>query len=211
MEFKLTLAEAVLIVRLARKAVVEFLKNGKVINTPRVVSERLKEKKGVFVTLKKVEHNKENRLRGCIGFPYPTYPLIEAVIRASIEASVKDPRFPPISLDELENIVFEVSVLTSPVLINVESPKEYPEKIKIGIDGLVVEKGFNKGLLLPQVPVEWKWEEEEYLSHCCMKAGLTPDCWLLKQTKIFKFSSIISQEISPKGRIEISDLREKNV
>ena len=79
-----------------------------------------------------------------------------------------------------DNLVFEVSVLTPPEAITVENPKEYLAKIKVGEDGLIVEKGPYKGLLLPQVPVEWEWCEEEFLCQCCVKAGLPPDIWLTK-------------------------------
>jgi uncharacterized protein (TIGR00296 family) len=94
-------------------------------------------------------------------------------------------------------------------LISVNSPKEYLSKIKIGEDGLIVESGLSKGLLLPQVPIEWGWNTEEFLCQCCLKAGVTPDCWLLKGTKIFKFSSIIAKELKPKGNVVVIDLREK--
>ena len=149
-------------------------------------------------------------LRGCIGFPYPVYPLVRAVIEAAVESATRDPRFPPMTMHELDNVVFEVSVLTEPKLIEVKSPTEYPSKIKIGEDGLIVERGFYKGLLLPQVPVEWGWDEEEFLCQCCMKAGLPPDYWLLKGTKLYKFSSVIAEELEPNGRVVVVDLREKD-
>jgi len=75
-------------------------------------------------------------------------------------------------------------------------------KIKVGEDGLIVEKGMFKGLLLPQVPVEWGWCEEEFLCQCCVKAGLPPDSWLTKGAKIYKFSAIIFGEKTPKGEVE---------
>ncbi|MDH5664505.1 MAG: TIGR00296 family protein, partial [Candidatus Bathyarchaeota archaeon] len=87
-----------------------------------------------------------------------------------------------------------------------EKPTDYSSKIKVGQDGLIVERGYCKGLLLPQVPIEWKWEEEEFLCQCCMKAGLSPDCWLLEGTKIYKFQAIIFEEVSPKGNIELKKL-----
>jgi len=208
MPFKLTDEEAVFLVNLARRAVEENLKDGRIISPPKEASPNIQEPRGVFVTINSVRDGKKS-LRGCIGFPYPTYPLIRAVIEAAIESATRDPRFPPLSVHELDHVVFEVSVLTPPKLIKVRSPMEYPSKIKIGADGLIVENGFYKGLLLPQVPVEWEWNAEEFLCNCCMKAGLTPDCWVLKETKIYKFSSIIAQELEPKGRIVIVDLREE--
>lgn len=206
MEFNLTDEEGEFLVRLARKAVRENLKNGKIISPPENVSPCLLEKKGVFVTINSVI-NGEKSLRGCIGFPYPVYPLVRAVIEAAIESATRDPRFPPMTLRELDNVVFEVSVLTEPELIKVDSPREYPSKIKVGEDGLIVERGFYKGLLLPQVPVEWNWDEEEFLCQCCLKAGLPPDCWLLKGTKIYKFQCIIFEETSPNGSVVRKTLR----
>jgi len=91
----------------------------------------------------------------------------------------------------------------------VESPREYPAKIKVGRDGLIVEKGLYKGLLLPQVPVEWGWDEEEFLCQCCIKAGLMPDCWLEPQTKIYKFQAIIYEETQPNGPIKRKQLAEE--
>jgi len=200
MKFDLSDEEGEFLVKLARRAVLENLKDGKIISPPKEVSPNLLVKRGVFVTINNVI-NGEKSLRGCIGFPYPIYPLVRAVIEAAIESATRDPRFPPMRIDELDNVVFEVSVLTEPELIKVDSPMEYPSKIKVGEDGLIVERGFYRGLLLPQVPIEWGWDEEEFLCQCCLKAGLSPDSWLLKGTKIYKFQAIIFEEISPNGPV----------
>ncbi|MEM2341660.1 MAG: TIGR00296 family protein [Candidatus Bathyarchaeia archaeon] len=200
MNFNLTDEEGAFIVRLARRAVEENLKSGIIISPPKDVSSNLLKKRGVFVTINSLIDG-EKSLRGCIGFPYPIYPLVNAVIEAAIESATRDPRFPPMTLRELDNVVFEVSVLTEPELIKVNSATEYPSKIKIGEDGLIVERGFYRGLLLPQVPIEWNWDEEEFLCQCCLKAGLPLDCWLLKGTKIYKFQCIIFEETGPKGPI----------
>jgi len=206
MVFQLTLEEGRFLVKLARKAVEEYLKNGKIMAVPKDVSSKLMEHCGVFVTLNSFYQGKKE-LRGCIGFPYPTTPLTRAVIESAINSATQDPRFPPVSLGELDHIVFEVSVLTPPQLVKVEKPTDYPRKIKVGQDGLIVERGYYKGLLLPQVPIEWNWEEEEFLCQCCMKAGLSPDCWLLEGTKIYKFSCVIAHETTPNGKVEIVDMR----
>ncbi len=79
--------------------------------------------------------------------------------------------------------------------------KDLPKEIKIGVHGLIVEKGFYKGLLLPQVPVEWGWDEMEFLSQTCWKAGLPPDCWLDENTKIYAFTAEIFEEEEPHGKI----------
>jgi len=198
--FELTHEEGEFIVRLARKAVETYLKTGKIIRAPNDTPAKLKERCGVFVTINSVKGG-EYELRGCIGFPYPTHPLTQAVIESAISSATQDPRFYPMTADELDHVVFEVSVLTPPELVEVKDPQEYCQKIKVGRDGLIAEHGFYKGLLLPQVPVDWKWDEEDFLCQCCIKAGLPPDSWLLKDTKVYKFQAIIFEETSPKGKV----------
>jgi hypothetical protein len=200
MRFQLTLEEGKFLVKLARRAVENYLKTGKVLAVPSNVSQKLKERCGVFVTINKVSHE-EKELRGCIGFPYPTTMLVQAVIESAISSATQDPRFPPLRPDELNHVVFEVSVLTPPTPVKVQNPKEYCSKIKVGRDGLIVERSFCKGLLLPQVPVEWKWDEETFLCQCCIKAGLPPDSWLLDGTKIYTFQAIIFEEKTPNGEV----------
>ena len=201
MVFQLTQEEGEFLVKLARKTVREYLKTGKIIIVPEDLSPKLLERCGVFVTINKLTAGKRE-LRGCIGYPYPTTMLAQAVIECTISSTTRDPRFTPISQDELDQVVFEVSVLTPPEQVDVENPKQFPSKIKVGEDGLILERGFYKGLLLPQVPVERGWDEEEFLSQCCVKAGLPPDNWLIKTTKVHKFQAIVFEEESPRGRIK---------
>lgn len=201
MSFQLSQKEGRFLVELARRAVAEYLKTRKCINVPENVAEKLMQPCGVFVTINSVE-NGEKELRGCIGYPYPTTPLVQAVIESAISAATNDPRFPPLSLKELDHVLFEVSVLTPPQIIEVKNPKEYCGKIEIGQDGLIVERGIYKGLLLPQVPVEWQWDAEEFLCQCCNKAGLLADYWLREGTKIYKFQAIIFEEEKPRGEIK---------
>ena len=208
-EFSLKDEHGAFLVRLARRAITEYLKAGRKISPPPETPEELKVKCGVFVTLNRVlDGGKE--LRGCIGYPEPTLPLVEATIDSAINAAVSDPRFPPVELGEMDRIVVEVSVLTPLRLVEVSDPREYPKKIKIGVDGIVVERGFYRGLLLPQVPVEWGWDSEEFLAHGCMKAGLPPDAWLDRETKIYKFQAIIFEEKTPNGEITRKPLTEKH-
>ncbi|MCK4367859.1 MAG: TIGR00296 family protein [Thermoplasmata archaeon] len=156
------------------------------------------EKSGVFVT---IDTFPARDLRGCIGYPEPFFPLKEALVKASQEAT-RDPRFPPLREDELDDIVIEVSLLTPPEEIPATKPKEYLKSIVIGRDGLIARKGVFRGLLLPQVPIDWEWDAEEFLSHTCMKAGLRPDDWLKGDTRIYKFSAEIFGEKTPRGEIE---------
>ena len=208
MPFKLNLGEGKFLVQLARNAVKDYLKTGKHLKAPQNTPKKLFEHCGVFVTINKVK-NSEKQLRGCIGYPYPTLLLVEAVIESAIDAATQDPRFYPLSLSELGDVIFEVSVLTPPEPVEVKKPDEYVAKIKVGEDGLIVEKGVFKGLLLPQVPVEWEWDEEEILCQCCIKAGLPPDSWLTKGAKIYKYQAIIFEEETPQGKIKQLHLNEK--
>ena len=180
------------------------------MKAPENLPEKFLQHCGVFVTINAVEDG-EKSLRGCIGLPYPTTPLAEAVLESAISAATQDPRFPSVSLGELDHVVFEISVLTPPQVVEVKSPKDYCKEVKVGEDGLIVERGIYKGLLLPQVPVEWKWDEETFLCQCCIKAGLPPDSWLVKGTKIYKFSSIIAEELSPKGEVKMVDMRKDKI
>lgn len=201
MVFELSLEEGKFLIRLARNTVKEYLATGRIVGVPADTPEKLFERCGVFVTINRLEGG-EKKLRGCIGYPYPTSPLVEAVIDSAVNAATRDPRFYPLSAGELGGVVFEVSVLTPPEPVQVENPKEYLSKIKVGKDGLIVEKGGYKGLLLPQVPVEWSWCEEEFLCQCCVKAGVPPDSWLTKGTKIYKFQAIVFEEENPEGKVK---------
>lgn len=205
MSFQLSLEEGKFLVELARRTVEEYLKSRKRISVPENIPEKFLQPCGVFVTINSVK-NGEKELRGCIGFPHPTTPLAQAVIESAISSATQDPRFYPLSLRELDKVVFEVSVLTPPQLIEAKKPSEYPGKIKVGKDGLIAERGIFKGLLLPQVPIEWKWDEEEFLCQCCIKAGLPPDGWLLDGTKIYKFQAIIFEEERPNGEVKRKSL-----
>jgi uncharacterized protein (TIGR00296 family) len=206
--FDLSLEEGKFLIYLARNAVKEYLETGKTVKAPESTPKKLFERCGVFVTINSLK-NGDKKLRGCIGYPYPTSPLVEAVIDSAINAATQDPRFYPLSLSELGEVVFEVSVLTPPEAVEVKKPEEYVAKIKVGEDGLIVEKGIFKGLLLPQVPVEWEWCEEEFLCQCCVKAGLPPDSWLTKGAKIYKFQAIIFEEETPQGEVKRINLSEK--
>lgn len=207
MTFELNRKEGEYLVKLARTAVEEFLKNHKMATPPKDTPQKLYEKCGVFVTINSLKDG-DKELRGCIGYPYPTTMLAQAVIETAVSSATQDPRFYPLSAEELDHVVFEVSVLTPPDLIKTDNPKQYLSHVKVGKDGLIIERGVCKGLLLPQVPIEWCWDEEEFLCQCCVKAGLPPDNWLLKDTKIYKFQAIIFEEQTPNGNIERKTLSE---
>ena len=197
MIFDLSQDEGIYIVRLARQAIETFLRSHKLLD-PKDSPEKLRTPCGVFTTLNKVTTYGKN-LRGCIGFPYPFQPLSQVVVTSAVKAAVEDPRFPPLSITELEEIIIEVSVLTPPEPIRKKTVRDYVENIQIGVHGLIVERGARSGLLLPQVPVEWGWDVEEFLTQCSIKALLPPDSWLMDDTKIFRFQAIIFEEKEPMG------------
>ena len=182
-------SDGVFLVKTARMAVTEFLSNGKRMKLESEDEKKFSFNSGVFVTL-----NNADGLRGCIGFPMPDKKLSHGIIDAAIAAATEDPRFSPVKLNELNDIVFEVTVLTPPVEITVTDPMEYLEKIKVGRDGLIISNSFSSGLLLPQVPVEYGWNVEEFLQHTCEKAGLEKDVWKNEKVKIEKFEGIVYKE-----------------
>ncbi|HMK32334.1 MAG TPA: TIGR00296 family protein [Nitrosopumilaceae archaeon] len=185
-----------ILVRTARTVVTEYLKTRKKIVLQEDFMSKFSYNSGVFVTL-----NKEENLRGCIGFPTPVKKLYQSLVDAAIASATEDPRFPPVQHDELEEISFEVTILTSPEEVKVTNPLEYLSKIKVGRDGLIVKWEFGSGLLLPQVPIEYGWNEEEFLNHTCEKAGAPPDCWRRKSTMILQFEGIIFRETKPNGNV----------
>lgn len=173
----------------SRKVLVTYINNQKTLD-PLLDPVILKEKSGIFCTLRKF-----GQLRGCIGYPYPTSPLGEALVNSTIQSAVDDPRFPQVTSKELNDITIELTVLTPPVLISVSKFEEYYEKIKIGVDGLIIEKDGRRGLLLPQVPVEQHWDIDDYLEGICHKAYLGSNDWKnIQKTKLYKFQGKIFEE-----------------
>ncbi len=178
----LSIEDGEYLVKLARKAVEEAFKGRRVQDT------KYTDKMGAFTTIYLYPHT----LRGCIGYPLPVLPLSEAVIRSALAAAFEDPRFPPLREEELGYTVFEVSVLSPPV-------RSGPEEVEVGKHGVIVKKGPLQGLLLPQVPVEYGWDREEFLKQASLKAGLPPDGW--KDAEIYTFTARIFKEEKPGGRV----------
>lgn len=179
--------DGALLLKIARQAVESvFLKTP--YNLDSETKKKFSERAGVFVTIYK---NKE--LRGCIGFVEPIYQIWEAVIEAARSAAFRDPRFQPVTKEELKEISFEVSILTVPEEINVNDESDL-KQIKVGKDGLIVRFGMNSGLLLPAVAVEQKWNAEQFLMHTCEKAGLPPEAWRDQACHINKFQAQVFKE-----------------
>ena len=196
----LNLEEGTKAVQFARQVIHDYVWHRE--NSSSDLGHLFHEKQGVFVTLHTYP---DHELRGCIGIPFAVMSLQDAILE-SAQSVTRDPRFPPLQETELDAIIVEITVLTKPKRIIVTQPKDYPAHIDIGRDGLIVEQSFYKGLLLPQVPVEQVWDKEEYLSHTCMKAGLPPDAWFDKSTKISKFQGQIFTETTPHGPIKETHL-----
>jgi uncharacterized protein (TIGR00296 family) len=198
-----TLEEGTALIRFARENIEHYLENNKRIIVPEVIKNNFSDKYGVFVTLNiyKIEGNP---LRGCIGYIEPNYSLFDVIHRVSVSSATEDPRFPSVRRDEMDNIVIEISILTPPEIIEVSDSSEYLEKIIIGRDGLIAERGMRRGLLLPQVPVDHNrnWDVKTFLEHTCKKAWLSSDAWRdIKSTKIYSFQAILFEEKTPRGEV----------
>ncbi|MDP8262607.1 MAG: AmmeMemoRadiSam system protein A [Candidatus Ancaeobacter aquaticus] len=169
------------LIDIARETLETQVKTGKAPHINVSVPE-LMEKRGVFVTLT-INHN----LRGCIGYIEPIKPLYTGVIENAVNASSRDWRFPPVSESELDKINVEISVLTVPEKI------KSVDEIEIGKHGVIIEKGLNKGVFLPQVAPEQGWDVKETLENLCHKAGLPTDAWS-KGADLYIFSADVFSE-----------------
>jgi AmmeMemoRadiSam system protein A len=152
------------LLHLALRAVTEAVSRGQILaNTPScgILSQR----SGVFVTL-----HVNDRLRGCIGVVEPEEPLGDSVVRCAASAALHDSRFPAVRPDELSDLRIEISLLSPPLPIRLE-------EIEIGRHGLLISRGHQRGLLLPQVAVEHHLSPEQFLAETCRKAQLPPDAW----------------------------------
>ncbi|MBD3187301.1 TIGR00296 family protein [Candidatus Bathyarchaeota archaeon] len=191
------------LVKMARKSLESYLETCQELEIPPDCPEELKVPSGVFVTLRKYGVPHGSSLRGCIGMIQPRSPIIEETIRMSCAAGLEDPRFPKVSLEELNDICFEVTAMTPPKKLEVEDRSTMPEHVKVGRDGLIMERGFRRGLLLPQVPVEQDppWNAKEFLDWTCWKAGMQKGCWKRDDTTVYTFQGEIFEEEKPRGNI----------
>ncbi len=199
---EITIEDGTLLVKFARDNIEYYLKNKHKMTVPSEIKQKFGNKYGAFVTLNQTKVS-GNPLRGCIGYIEPRFELFEVVHRVSISSAIEDPRFAPVTFGEMDDIVIEISILTPPELIIVDKPEEYLQKIVIGRDGLIAERGARRGLLLPQVPVDHdrNWTVKEFLNHTCQKAMLPSNAWKEKETKIYAFQAILFEETEPRGKI----------
>ena len=138
---------------------------------------------GAFVTL-----HKAGKLRGCIGYVIAAKPLYKTVQEVAQSSAFSDPRFSPVTENEIPNLEIEISVLTP--LRKISSVDE----IEVGTHGIMIKSGYSSGLLLPQVATEQGWNRDTFLTHTCYKAGLAGDCWKNPGTEIEIFSAIVFNE-----------------
>ncbi|MEM4572917.1 MAG: TIGR00296 family protein [Candidatus Caldarchaeum sp.] len=196
--------KGVKLVRFARSAVETYLSTGSLPEIP--TEDWLLQKSGVFVSIYTFPLKE---LRGCIGYPMPILPLGEATVRAAVAAASEDPRFPPVEKNELDKVIFEVSVLSQPEEMPVSNRKELHKEVVVGRDGLIIESPYGSGLLLPQVPVEYGWDAEEFLSNLCIKAGLDSTYWLYGRYKLYRFTAEVFAETNSRGRVVRVDILQK--
>lgn len=173
-------ADQQVLLRLARQALEESVRECRLSEIYEPPS-TLREPCGAFVTLHEGGH-----LRGCIGYVEPLKPLFATVRECAVAAALRDPRFEPVTPKELPALHVEISVLSPLVDIR-------PDQIEVGRHGLLVSRGAQRGLLLPQVAVEWKWDRKHFLEETCLKAGLPPDAWR-KGARIQAFTAQVFQE-----------------
>lgn len=183
---ELTVEEQKKLLLIARNSIEQYLKNGTVPfsgDCPDFLN--LKEKCGAFVTL----HTKDNKLRGCIGNMESGDSLYKTIHSMAIAAAIEDPRFAALTINELNDIIIEISVLSP--FKRVESADE----IELGKHGVLVKRGFHTGVFLPQVATETGWDKEEFLNNLCYgKAGLPADVWKDKKTELYVFTAQVFSE-----------------
>ena len=171
------------LLNIARNTVESYVKDAKVPEF-KETDPGLLGQEGAFVTL-----HKKGELRGCIGNIIGTQPLWMTVRDMAVESSTRDPRFEPVAPDELKDIKIEISVLSQPKRV------QDINEIKMGTHGVIVKRGFNNGVFLPQVATETGWSRDEFLSNLCAhKAGLPADAWKDKKTELYTFTAQVFGE-----------------
>ena len=168
--------ERSILLKIARSAIASRLRSDVTIEKPETVAPTLKEKRGCFVTL-----HQKGVLRGCIGTIEPITPLIDCVEENALNAAFRDPRFPPLKIEDLDEIEIEVSVLTEPERIEFSDGEDLKNKLKAGIHGVIVSRGIQRATFLPQV-----WEQlpdkENFLDQLCQKGGMPKKSWKDRKT-----------------------------
>lgn len=188
-QFSLTQAQQDYLLALARKAVGRYLEKKETLEVDdEDLDPALKKERGCFVTL-----NKQEDLRGCIGHIEPQESLYKAVIDNAINAAVNDHRFNSVTSDELDQIAIEISILTVPQEVEFNSGQELKEKLREGVDGVILKRGVYQSTYLPQV-----WDQlpdrEEFLRRLCRKGGMSQDCWQDPATEVHVYQAFVFSE-----------------
>jgi AmmeMemoRadiSam system protein A len=179
---KLSNEEKKTLLKLARKTIEQYLKDGSRAKLPEAMG-MLGERCGAFVTL-----HSHGQLRGCIGNMVGRGPIVETIREMAIAAATQDPRFHRVATEELKDIDIEISVLSPMKRITDVS------EIEVGTHGILMRQGLNQGVLLPQVATEYGWDRETFLAHTCLKAGLSTEAWKDPSTVIEIFSAEVFGE-----------------
>lgn len=187
-------SEKIFLLRIARKALILAVERGESLETFTVEDGAAPAPNagGAFITLRR-----GRRLRGCIGQILPDAPLVEVVAYCAKAAALSDPRFAPVVSDELREIEIEISVLSAPEDVT-------PNEIEPGRHGLIVSRGTQRGLLLPQVAAEYGWTAQRFLEETCIKGGMKPDVWKSDATRIQAFSAEVFSESSERNAESVS-------
>ncbi len=193
-----TLEEGKLLVQAARSAIELYIKNPKFDKA--IVEKELvkfRQRHGVFVTL---YYHPSEQLRGCVGFPRSVSTVGHDIVEAALAAAFEDPRFVPMSANELDETAIEVSILSDPVPLK-GSAKTRLKNVVVGKDGLIIEYGIYSGLLLPIVAVEQKWDAERFLREVCVKAALPETYWTQANVNLYKYETQVFREERPNGSV----------
>ena len=178
----LSKTEASVLLKIARQAITQQIMNDSYNPEPRE-EKALNSHSGCFVTIKQ-----NGQLRGCIGNFQSQQPLFKEVATMAVAAASQDPRFPPMKRKDLDNFNLEITILSPLEKI------DNTDQIEVGTHGIYIIKGFNRGVLLPQVATEYGWDRETFLRQTCVKAGLAENSWQHPDTEIYIFSGQIIHE-----------------
>ncbi len=182
MHKELTAKEQATLLAIARQAIETHVRTGQPYIEPRE-EKSLNLRSGCFVTIKQ-----NGRLRGCIGNFQSELPLFREVVEMAVASATKDPRFYPMKEEDLKGFSLEISVLSPLHKI------EEIEEVQVGRHGIYLEKGYYRGVLLPQVATEYGWDRETFLKQTCLKAGLPTDSWQAEDAEIYIFSAQVFGE-----------------
>ncbi|RLE64288.1 MAG: hypothetical protein DRJ47_08075 [Thermoprotei archaeon] len=201
--------EGQLVIRIIRKALEDYLEKGRILVDYSNIPAKLNKRKGVFVGFEIIKDEEGIRTiipRGRQGTPFPRESLIRTAVRAAISLAVRDPRYPPLTFENLSFLTIEFSVVNNIKKIEARNPEELLSKVEIDRKrgakyGLILEKRLYREILLPQIIVENRWDAFTALSQLCFKAGLPLDEWKRGEVTIYAIEMQVFCELEPGGRV----------